>query len=39
MKANLAREVAELKRMAVKDLLVRYLEVFGEQSRSGNKDF
>jgi hypothetical protein len=39
MKANMAREVAELKRMAVKDLLVRYQEVFGERSRSGNKDF
>ncbi|MBN1942406.1 MAG: DUF2924 domain-containing protein [Phycisphaerae bacterium] len=38
-KLNIAREVATLKRMTVKELRGRYLEVFGEQTRSGNKDF
>jgi hypothetical protein len=36
---NMAGEVADLKRMTVKQLRVRHLEVFGEQTRSGNKDF
>lgn len=36
---NIAREVAALKRMTVKELRVRYIEVFGEATRSGNKDF
>lgn len=39
MQANIGREVAALKRMTVKELRGRYLEVFGEQARSGNKDF
>jgi len=39
MHASVAREVAALKRMTVKQLRGRYLEVFGEESRSGNKDF
>ena len=39
MRMNMAREVADLKRMTVKQLRVRHLEVFGEQTRSGNKDF
>jgi hypothetical protein len=38
-KLNITREVAALKRMSVKDLRLRYIEVFGEATRSGNKDF
>lgn len=38
-KLNITREVAALKRMNVKDLRLRYAEVFGEATRSGNKDF
>ena len=36
---NMTREVAALKRMTVKELRGRYMEVFGEATRSGNKDF
>ena len=36
---NTTREVAALRQLTVKQLQVRYLEVFGEQTRSGNKDF
>lgn len=36
---NIAREVASLKRMTVKELRSRYVEVFGEATRSGNKDW
>ena len=36
---NVAREVAALKRMTVKQLRGRYTEVFGEVTRSGNKDW
>ena len=36
---NMAREVAALKRMTVKELRGRYVEVFGEATRSGNKDW
>ena len=40
MKVNsIAREVADLKRMTVKELRGRYQHVFGETTRSGNKDF
>ena len=38
-KLNIAREIATLKRMTVTQLRGRYLEVFGERTRSGNKDF
>ena len=38
-KPSIAREVAALRRMTVKELRVRYIEVFGEATRSGNKDF
>jgi len=38
-KLNMTREVAALKRLAVTELRKRYLEVFGERTRSGNKDF
>ncbi|MCC7184769.1 MAG: DUF2924 domain-containing protein [Acidobacteria bacterium] len=36
---NIPREVAALKQMTVKELRSRYLEVFGEAARSGNKDW
>lgn len=36
---NMTREVAALKRMTVKELRGRYVEVFGETTRSGNKDW
>ncbi len=36
---NIAREVAALKRMTVKELRGRYVEVFGEATRTGNKDW
>ena len=36
---NMTREVAALKRMTVKELRGRYLDIFGENTRSGNKDF
>ena len=36
---NIAREVAALKRMTVKELRGRYVEVFGEATHSGNKDW
>ena len=39
MKVNIGREVAALKRMTVKELRGRYLDVFGETTRSGNKDW
>ena len=39
MRMNMAGEVADLKRMTVKQLRVRHLEVFGEETCSGNKDF
>lgn len=38
-KTNIVREVAALKQMTVKELRDRYLEVFGEAARSGNKDW
>ena len=38
-KLNIACEIATLKRMTVMQLRGRYLEVFGERTRSGNKDF
>ena len=36
---NVAREVATLKRMTVTQLRGRYVEAFGETTRSGNKDW
>lgn len=39
MQMNVTREVVALKTMTVAQLRRRYLEVFGEQTRSGNKDF
>jgi hypothetical protein len=37
MSINVGKEVAALHRMAVKDLRTRYAEVFGEETRTGNK--
>src|SRR5580698_6720373 len=37
MHLNIEREVAALERMAVRELRTRYGEVFGEQTRAGNK--
>ncbi len=37
MMLNIGREIAALQRMAPKELRARYAEVFGEQTRSGNK--
>ena len=39
MDMNLKAELAELRRMTSPQLRNKYLEVFGEPSRSGNKDF
>jgi hypothetical protein len=36
---NMSKTLAELARMAPAQLRAKYLEVFGEPSRSGNKDF
>lgn len=35
---NISREIARLRKMSPKELRARYLEVFGEPTRSGNKD-
>ncbi len=34
---DIGREVAALKRMTVRELRLRYAEVFGEETRAGNK--
>ncbi|HTU24753.1 MAG TPA: DUF2924 domain-containing protein [Pirellulales bacterium] len=34
---NIEKEVAALERMAVRELRLQYAEVFGEQTRAGNK--
>ena len=39
MKLDIVREVDRLKGMTVRELRGRYREVFGEDTRSGNKDF
>ena len=39
MALNVGTEITALKRMTVKELRGRYLGVFGETTRSGNKDF
>ena len=36
---NIAHEVAALKWMTVRELRGRYVEVFGEATRTGNKDW
>jgi hypothetical protein len=37
--AKVNKELAALRQMGVSELRAKYLEVFGEPSRSGNKDF
>ncbi len=39
MSMNVGRELARLKKMYPSELREQYAEVFGEASRSGNKDF
>lgn len=39
MSMNIAKEVAALGRLTVKDLRAKHIEVFGEATRSGNKDW
>ena len=39
MSLNIAKEVAALNRMTVTELRARHIEVFGEATRSGNKDW
>ncbi len=36
---NIKREIAALRRMKAKELRARYAEVFGEETRSGNRDY
>jgi len=37
MSLNIGKEVAALQRMTVRELRTRYAEVFGEETRAGNK--
>jgi hypothetical protein len=37
MELNIGKEVARMQKMAVPELRLRYCEVFGEESRAGNK--
>ncbi len=39
MTLNIPRQITALRRMMPKELRVRYAEVFGEPTRSGNKEF
>lgn len=39
MMLNISRQITALGRMTPKELRVRYAEVFGEPTRSGNKEF
>ena len=39
MKMNMAKEIAVLGHMTVRDLRSKHVEVFGEATRSGNKDW
>jgi hypothetical protein len=39
MTLNIAKEVAAVGRMTVKDLRSKHIEVFGERTRSGHKDY
>jgi hypothetical protein len=39
MALNIGKEIAELKRMTVRELREKYEAVFGEPTRAGNKDF
>jgi len=37
MPVNIAKEVAALERMTVRELRLRYAEVFNEETKAGNK--
>lgn len=39
MKMNMAKELAALDRLTVTQLRQKHIEVFGEATRSGNKDW
>ena len=39
MALNVGKEIAALKRMTVKELQARHVEVFGEQTRSHHKEY
>ena len=39
MSANIAKEIAALARLTVTQLRAKHIEVFGEATRSGNKDW
>jgi len=39
MALNVGKEIAELKQMTVRELREKYEAVFGEATRSGNKDW
>jgi hypothetical protein len=39
MSETIAKQIQELRRMSVSDLRAKYREVFGEGTRSGNKDW
>jgi len=39
MKLDIAKEVKSLNRMGVAGLREKYVEIFGEETKSGNKDF
>ena len=39
MGTNIAKEIAALGRMTVKDLRSKHIEVFGERTRAGHKDY
>jgi hypothetical protein len=39
MTLNISRQITALRRMMPKELRIRYAEVFGEPTRSGNKEF
>jgi len=39
MAMNIGKQISALKRMTVTELRVKHVEVFGEQTRSGHKDY
>jgi len=39
MALSIGKDIAALKRMTVTELRKRHVEVFGEQTRSGHKDY
>ena len=39
MRLNIAKEIADMERMTVKELRYKHIDAFGEATRSGNKDY